>query len=98
MSLHTIIGLAGKRFQVQPSKTNPKVATLSIFGADRQVLASISLDTAGTVVASDALELVAVECSNAPGLKLTLVDKAPTWREVDNADRDVWPVAQAAGV
>lgn len=60
MAVHTIGGLASRRIQVKPSPTSPGHVLLQVFGPDRDVLASITLDPHCVGVLAEALRLEAV--------------------------------------
>lgn len=46
MSKSTIVVRGGRRLVIQPSRTSPGVVSIIVLGADRQEIASVSLDVA----------------------------------------------------
>lgn len=71
MSISTIICLAGKRLVLQPSKTNPKFAMISIFGSNRELLASVSMPADHCDMVREAAGRLALEIEALPEM-LTL--------------------------
>lgn len=68
MARHTIICAAGRRIDIQPSKTTPGLVQVQILGADRQVMASCTVDANAAAVLSLAFDIeahAAAEISNA---------------------------------
>lgn len=56
----TIVCLAGKRLQIQPSKTAPGRVLLQILSADREVQASVTFDAVGVAeIVEGAIEAAA---------------------------------------
>lgn len=77
MSISTVIGLAGKRLVIQPSKTNPKFATFSILGANREVLASVAMPADHCDMVREAAGRLALELEALPEmLDLPVLDLA----------------------
>jgi hypothetical protein len=68
MARHTIVCAAGRRIDIQPSKTTPGFVQVQILGADRQVMASCTMDANAAAVLSQAFDIeahAAAEVSNA---------------------------------
>jgi hypothetical protein len=60
MSIHTVIGVAGRRVVVQPSKLDAGMVTITILGADRQRLCAVTLTPSAAAVMAQALDGEAV--------------------------------------
>lgn len=59
MARHTVICSAGRRLDIQPCKTSPGLVQVQILGADRQVMASCTVDANAAEVLSQAFEIEA---------------------------------------
>lgn len=110
MARHTVLCSAGRRLDVQPCKTSPGLVQVQILGADRQVIASCTIDANAAAVLSQALDIeahAAAEISNAAARVVDQVDEGkavPGVRRVGPAmvqayaDTNGVPPAQVARV
>lgn len=70
MSIHTVVGVAGRRVVVQPSKLDAGMVTITIVGADRQHLCAITLTPSAAAVMAQALEIEAQIAEKMPKMDL----------------------------
>lgn len=91
MARHTIVCAAGRRIDIQPSKTTPGLVQVQILGADRQVIASCTVDANAAEVLSQAFEIEAHAAAEISNAAARVVDRV----EVDKAAPGVRRVGPA---